>query len=779
MNKYSSKLELNHIINQLVALCVMEDTKELASHIEPTNDLEQLNLWLDEADEALRIVMRYDRAPIHLSKPFEKPVHLAQKGGLLDAAELYETSRLYQTIKANRHFLQILQKEEIPCFSYEGWINECYVNEYLDGLLLKSVDEAGNILDNATPTLASLRKRITQIDIRIKNKLQELLAKEASKLSQTTVSMRDGHYVIPVKVEYKNSVKGNLLDTSGSGQTVYIEPLPIMELNSQKQSLMAEAKQEEEKILRNLSNLVGEEAEILLSNYQIIKKIDFTFAKAMLGHQMDASRPSINDCHILSLVNARHPLLKVKKVIPNNISFDHYLGIVITGPNTGGKTVLLKTVGLLVLMTKCGLLIPASKDSQVMIYDKVCCDIGDEQSILENLSTFSGHMSNIVDIINTITPNSLVLFDEIGGGTDPSEGSSLAISILNYLLRQKIAFITTTHYPELKSFAYSCDEIVNASMEFDQNTLNPTYHLQLGIPGSSNAFEIAKTLGLKEEIIEDARARTAQTDSDVAVLIKKLEASNHELAIRIQKSNDLIEQNTQKQKELNDKLQRLEQDKNKILKNAQRKADEEVYKIKQDALKVLNEIKDNQNSGLKLHEMIALKKELESLNPDIEEKKPHKEFAEITKELKVGDSVYVKEYDQHGNISKIMKDGSYLVSFGNVNMRLDKSDLALVDEVKDNNKEEVSVIKSTSASTISLRLNLIGLRYEEARDKLDKYFDDVLLCGIKQFTIIHGYGTGALRGLVQDFLKKHPQVAEYRYGGVGEGGMGATVVTLK
>lgn len=778
MNKYASKLELNHIIDQLVCFCVMEDTKQEATKIEPINDLEQLNQLLDEADEALRIVLRYDRAPIHLSKPYERSVRLASKGGLLDGAELYETARLYHTIKANIHFLGILNKEEIPCLNFESWINSCYVNDYLDSLLIKSVDEAGNILDNATPTLASLRKRINQIDIRIKNKLQEILGKEASKLSQPTISMRDGHFVIPVKIEYKNSVKGNLLDTSGSGQTVYIEPLAVMELNSQKQALMAEEKMEVEKILRNLSSLVGAEAEILLSNYQIIKKIDFTFAKAMLAKAQNASRPSINDEHILNLVDARHPLLKVKKVIPNNISFDKYLGIVITGPNTGGKTVLLKTVGLLVLMTKCGLLIPASKDSNVMIYDKVCCDIGDEQSILENLSTFSGHMSNIVDIINTITPNSLVLFDEIGGGTDPSEGSSLAISILEYLINHKIAFITTTHYPELKSFAYSSEKIVNASMEFDQNTLNPTYHLQLGIPGSSNAFEIAKNLGLNQAIIDDAKKRTAQADSDAAALIKKLELSNHELALKIKENNELIEQNAAHQKELNSKLALIEQEKNRILKNAQKKADEEVARIKQDAIKILNDIKDNQNNNLKLHEVIALKKELASLDAEIEEKPSKTKYEPITKELKVGDDVYVKDYDQHGVISKIMKDGTYLVSFGNVNMRLDIEDLALSKETS-KKSEDANFVRTVSKSTISLRLNLIGMRYEEARDQLEKYFDDCMLCGIKQFTIIHGYGTGALRGLVQDYLKKHPQVAEFRYGGAGEGGMGATVVTLK
>ena len=454
MNKYTQKLELNTIIRQLVDNCIMAKTKNIASNIKPTNDILALNRMLDEVDEALQISMRLDRAPIMMSEEYEYPVKMAKKGGILSGIELYQTVKLYNTIKANYSFVQTLQKENINAIYYIERVNSLYLNEYLLHNLEKSIDEDGAVLDNATPNLASIRRRLQLIDSKIKNKLQEMLSKEASKLSQPTISMRDGHYVLPVKVEYKNSFRGNILDVSGSQQTVFIEPFQVVELTVQKAELINLEKQEIEKILRFLSQDVGHEADILLENYNSLVNIDLIFAKAMLAKSQNAERPTINDQHILNLVNARHPLLKVKKVIPNNISFDNFLGIVITGPNTGGKTVLLKTVGLLVLMTKCGLLIPASKHSNVMIYDKICCDIGDDQSIQANLSTFSSHMKNITEIINMVTPNSIVLFDEIGGGTDPDEGSKLAISILDYLIQNQISFITTTHYSELKLFAY-------------------------------------------------------------------------------------------------------------------------------------------------------------------------------------------------------------------------------------------------------------------------------------------------------------------------------------
>ena len=633
-------------------------------------------------------------------------------------------------------------------------------------------------IDNATQQLASIRHRLHTIDARIKQKLQEILGKEAAKLSQNTISLRDGHYVLPVRAEYKNSFKGSILDVSGSQQTVYIEPQQIIELTAKKAELIQEEKLEVERILRFLSKDIGNEATILLENYSIIVNIDLMFAKGLLAKHQNASRPKINNELILDLVEARHPLLKVKKVIPNNISFDKYQGIVITGPNTGGKTVLLKTVGLLTLMTKYGLLIPAAKQSNVMIYDNVFCDIGDDQSIESNLSTFSAHMTNIVNIIENVTPNSLVLFDEIGGGTDPTEGSNLAIAILEHLVNNKISFITTTHYSELKTYAYSSNLIVNASMEFNRDTLSPTYHLKLGIPGSSNAFEIATKLGLRTDIIENAKTRTIENSNDVSELIKKLEYTSTKLDEKIQEASIEKDEYIKLNKELDKKIKILEKEKESILNKIQNDALLEVDKIKTDALELLDEIKNQKSNNLKLHEAIALQKMVDDI--EIKSNRPKKVVKKVNRRpLEEGDDVYSKDYDQYGVIVKKLKNGNFNVNFGNFVIKMNPSDLELVDK-NETPKPKVNIARSiVSKNPVSLSLDLRGERYEEAKEKLDKYFDDALLAGLKQVTIIHGYGTGTIRTLVQNYVKKHKLVDSYRYGGQGEGGMGSTIVTLK
>lgn len=778
MNKFEKKLEIDVILNQLKDYCIIEKTKSNVSKLQPSSNLLYLNTELDKADEALQIIERMDRAPIMMTEEYESSVKLAEKGSVLSGIELYTTVKLYNTIKYNILFLNSLKKENINCTYYEEYVNNLYINEYLYSSLKKSIDEDGEVLDNATQQLASIRHRLHTIDARIKQKLQEILGREASKLSQNTISIRDGHYVLPVKSEYKNSFKGSILDVSGSQQTVYIEPQQIIELTSKKAELIQEEKVEVERILRFLSKDVGNEAAILLENYGIIVNIDMMFAKAMLAKKQEASKPKINNDLVLDLVEARHPLLKVKKVIPNNISFDKYQGIVITGPNTGGKTVLLKTVGLLTLMVKYGLLIPASKKSNVMIYDNIFCDIGDDQSIESNLSTFSAHMTNIVNIIESVTPNSLVLFDEIGGGTDPTEGSNLAIAILEYLVNNKISFITTTHYSELKTYAYSSTLIVNASMEFNRDTLSPTYHLKLGIPGSSNAFEIASKLGLKSEIIENARIRTVENSNDVSELIKKLEHTSTKLEEKLEEALTEKNEYNKLNKDLEQKIKKLEQEKESILNKIQQSALEEVEKVKNDALELLDEIKSQKSNNLKLHEAIALQKMVDDI--EVKTNKPKKSSKKVnTRPLKEGDDVYSKDYDQYGVIVKKLKNGNFNVNFGNFVIKMEPSELELV-EKDQTPKPKVNITRSVvSKSRVGLSLDLRGERYEDAKEMLDRYFDDALFAGIKQFTIIHGYGTGTIRTLVQNYVKNSKLVDSYRYGGQGEGGMGSTIVTLK
>ena len=777
MNKYEIKLELNHILEQLKELCIISKTKSIVEKLEPSNDLLYLNDVLDKVDEALMIIARFDRAPIMMSESYVETVEIAKKGGVLTGQELYVTVKLLNTIKANIQFLETLKKENIACQYYSEFVDNLYLNEFLYSNLVKSIDETGYVLDSASMNLSSIRRRIILIDGKIKSKLQEIVSKDTSKLSQATISMRDNHYVVPVKIEHKNSFKGNILDVSGTGQTVYIEPLAVVELTNQKAELIQEEKKEIEKILRNLSFDIGRDSDVLIENYNIIVNIDLIFAKAMLAKKQNAERPQINFNHQFDLINARHPLLKVKKVIPNNLCFNDYLGIIITGPNTGGKTVLLKTVGLLSLMVKYGLLIPADKNSNIMIFDHIFCDIGDDQSIIENLSTFSGHMSNIVDIINNVTPNSLVLFDEIGGGTDPTEGSNLAISILEHLVDNKIAFITTTHYSELKTYAYSSEKIVNASMEFDKDTLSPTYRLKLGVPGSSNAFDIATRLGLSKRIIDKARSLSKENETDVSLLIKKLETMSLYYEQETLKAKEQKEKAELSEKLFKKRLESLEKEKDKIIKDAYAEAESEINLIKEDALNVLSKIKDQNAKNIKLHEIIALQKDVKDINTEIIEKPQPKQ--EDNRPLRLGDDVYVPDYDQYGSVTKVLKDGKYTVSLGNVTMTLTRNKLQYRTKVEPKKQVRVSTTKLAKSSSMSIRLDLRGERYEDAKEKLDKYFDDALLYGIKQFTIIHGYGTGTIRTLVLNYLKNNRNVESHRFGVDGEGGMGVTVVTLK
>ena len=780
MNNFLKKLELDLILEELSEYAIMPITKSKILKISPLTDVLKIKSLLVETNEALGIIERLGRAPINIVSDYVNIIKVATKGGKLDGLELYETYRLYLTVRENNQHLDFLEKENIPCEHYKDYVEKLYIDEYLEAKIKKSVDEDGYILDDASPTLKSIRQKLRSMDSRIKAKLQEIVSKEASRLSQNTVSIRNDRYVIPVRAEYKNMIKGTIQDVSASNQTFYIEPLAIMELTNEKQKLIREEVKEIDRILSELSALVGDNFEVLKSNFDIIGKIDFVFAKGMLALKQEARLVNINTDHIMELRNARHPLLRVEKVIPNNISFDDYLGIVITGPNTGGKTVLLKTVGLLSLMTKCGLLVPADENSNIMIYDKVCCDIGDDQSIQANLSTFSSHMKNITDIINMVTPNSLVLFDEIGGGTDPDEGSKLAIAILDYLIKNKISFITTTHYSELKAYAYDNELVVNASMEFNQNTLSPTYKLVIGMPGASNALAIAKRLGLKNEIIEDAKERSVTANNDLKTLMAKLEKRSYRLVEEEKRVKKLEKELALAKKEYDEKLEALEKEKQLILEKANQKAEKHLTDVALQAEIILEELKELQAKGsVKLHEVIAARKELDNLaDKEIKVKPTPKP---VNREIHMGDDVYISQYGQYGNVIKVLRNGSYEVAMGNVTTVLKKNQLEVVDKVPESKvpKTKVEKVRVVTSAKMALSLDLRGERYEDAKERLSKYFDDALLTGLKQFTIIHGYGTGAIRGLVQDFLKKNKNVQSFRYGGEGEGGMGSTVVVLK
>mgnify|MGYP003292048152 CR=1 FL=1 len=773
-----NKLEFPILLNRLVDYAILPATKDLLSNLVSSSNIEEIEQELTKVEEAAHIIIRSMRAPLYISSDYDKILLLLKKGAILDALSLYETVKLYETIKSNIKFASELLKMQITSPYYQSIVSTMYVNESIEKILVKSIDENGYVLDDASSTLKLIRKKLTQLEINLKQKLQEIIAKEGSKLSQTSVVIRDDRYCIAVKSEYKNHIKGVIHDTSASMQTCFIEPLVVSQMMSDKSKLIEDEKIEIHRILKELSSILYDEVDLLNESFKVIKEIDYLFSKGMLAVSYDGRKPKLNNEGYMNLIQARHPLLKVKQVIPNNVSFGNgYRGIIVTGPNTGGKTVLLKTVGLLCLMIKYSLLIPASEESNIMIFDQIFCDIGDDQSIESNLSTFSSHMTNITKIINEVTPKSLVLFDEIGSGTDPIEGSNLAKAILKYLIKEKVSFITTTHYSDLKAFGFENSEVINASMEFDQNTLSPTYKLNLGISGSSNAFNIAKRIGLKYEIIKDAKKMTLTSDDDVRKLIFKLEKNAKELDLKTKE----LEQNKLEflklKEEYKQKVDNLEKEKNYIINKAHKEADEFVDKISKEALELLENAKKLQNNDTKLHEIINAKHNVDMLSKKVNKPKPTKTIE--NKEIKVGDDVYVIPYDQYGVVQKKLKDNSYEISIGNISMKLNREELKLVKSQVVEKPKDSFVSFSKSKVNVSMTLDLRGKRYEEASDLLDKYIDDLLLVGMKQATIIHGYGTGVIRELVQSFVKKNKNIESHRYGGENEGGFGVTVITLK
>lgn len=773
------KLEIGQILEMLEQFAILPETKINIKELLPNSNLEELREELKKVDEAYTIILRFERAPIVLESDYRSLLMLSMRGAKLSALDIYETSKLFTAIRQNNKLLSSLKNEKILCPYYENIVNELIIIDYLDALINKSIDETGYVLDSASLALKQIRGKLNGIDARIKSKCQEILSKESDKLSQASIVMRNDCYCLPVKSEYKNSIRGTIQDYSASMQTVYIEPEAVAALMREKNILYHEEHDEIERVLKDISHEIEINVMVLMENFERIKQLDFIFSKAVLATKYHGSMPKINDNGTLKLINARHPLLKVKNVIPNNVNFNrNYDGIIITGPNTGGKTVLLKTIGLLSLMTKYGLLIPADTASDVMIYDNVYCDIGDDQSIENNLSTFSSHMHNIVEIINHITPKSLVLFDEIGAGTDPIEGSNLAIAILKYLIEHKVSFITTTHYSDLKAFGFEEPRIINASMEFDQNTLSPTYHLLIGVSGSSNALNIASRLGLKEEIIEEANRLTITNDSETRKLIMKLEGLVQQNEIEKRRLTDLIAQNEIKQAQLEKELDTIDKKKDKIISDYEKEASKIINDAKSKSNELLTDMQEKQKANLKLHEMIELKKrisELETSNP-----KPKKAKVEYSnEEIKLGDDVYLTNYDQYGTVIKVGKGGNYTIAIGNIQLQAEKEEIKLIKKIQQKPNNHVTSSNITSKAKISLVLDLRGERFLDAKDRLEKYIDDLLCAGVKQATIIHGYGTGALREMVQTYIRKCPHIASFRYGGENEGGFGVTVIQLK
>ena len=774
-------LEFNKIKQTVDSLCACSLGQKRVEYLSPSIDEKQVEYSLNQSDEALKIILALGEAPLGGVTDITEAIKRAKISAMLSAQELLGISRLLYAVSQLKTFSERLNeiKVDVPIFSSQ--VNSLVSLNSLQTAINDCIDETGYILDSASSELRSIRRSIQSTEARIKEKLNHVVSERRNKLTDGIVTIRNERYVVPVRAEAKNTFGGTVHDQSTSGNTYFIEPKEVVDLNNKLQEYHVEERREIERILRALTEEVKKFVDALAVNVEVLGEIDFMFAKGKYARLINGTRPKMNTKGIIRLVAARHPLIDQKVVVPNDIELgDEYTTIVITGPNTGGKTVTLKTVGLLTLMAQAGLLIPAHETSQLAIFDHVFADIGDEQSIEQSLSTFSSHMTNIVRIMERLTVNSLILFDELGAGTDPKEGASLAISILDYVKVRGARTIATSHYPELKAYAYENDDVINASVEFNIETLSPTYRLLVGVPGRSNAFEISKRLGLKEAILTTARAYVETERTEMTDLITKLEDRGLELDHEIQ----LLQKQNQEVEEMRldyeRKIAKFEAERERVLEEIKKEAFENIRQAKEEAEQIvadLRQAKKMADLSIKDHE---LTEKLTSLkNSEAKQAEQFKRKARNKAPLKAGDEVMVLSLNRQGELIEKTKNGDWMVQLGMMKVNIKEDDLEYLRQSvkkKDSGKGKMIHKRNTN---VGIQLDLRGERYEDAMLRLDKYMDEVLLAGYQTVTIIHGHGTGALRQGVHKYLKKNKHVASFRFGGAGEGGTGATVVELK
>jgi len=737
-----------------------------------TDDRLEVERMLAETDEARVMIERYDATPLDGVLDTADAVKRSRLGATLGIEELLDIVCGIDAVANAQRYLRKIRQLEIPAAFLSPYYDALVHLASLKVAIEACIDPKGQLYDEASEGLAAVRTKIAQNRKKIDEKMNALLRSEAAKLTDAIITIRNGRLVLPVRAEYKNSFKGIIHDQSASMGTVFIEPMGCVELNNLTAELAFKEAEEIEKILARLSGFVGADADALEGNAEIMTRLDVIFAKAKYAVAIQGVRPAITPASI-RLVNARHPLIPREAVVANTIGFSGYRSIVITGPNTGGKTVALKTLGLLSLMVQAGMLIPADELSETIIFRNICADIGDEQSIEQSLSTFSSHVTKIIAIVENLADDSLVLLDELGVGTDPKEGASLAIAILDHLRTKRVYSMVTTHYPELKLYAMNRDDTVNASVEFDIETLRPTYRLQIGIPGTSNAFEIARRLGLDETIVRHAGEVSLSFDDDTAHLMKKLERQSIAL-------NDEIEAYKLRKKAAEDRLEAVEAelaktktDRENARASLEREKERILAETKEEAAKLIEELDAlKKSASFREHELARLKHDVKSLGAkEIDLRKVNQA------KISVGDVVTVIPYQRTGIVMKNAGQNRFEIQMGALSGIFDESQIEFASRrIAEDKPVNVRVFRSTDAK---VELDLRGERYEEAMTRLDKFIDDCLVANLEFAYIIHGYGTGALRKGVQEFVKRTPQIKSSRPGGAGEGGSGITVVYFK
>lgn len=774
---YLEKLEFNKIKNILSSYAETDTGKKMCLNLQPSNNKEKVQKALDETTEAVALIYRKGNLPLESIGDISNYILNLKNQNFLSAKALLELATLLKTSKTLKNYY--FEKELNQTDSLTNYFDHLYTNPNIEEKIFSAIIDENTFDDRASNALYKIRQQMRNTKKEIKNKLQSLL--NSKYLQEPIVTIRQDRFVVPVKSEYQTELKGFIHDTSSTGSTVFIEPISVFDLNNQLSELKNQESIEIEKILQILSSLFFDITNELENNFNLITILDFIFAKAKYSKELDCNCPKINDDKIIYLKNAKHPLLDQSIAVPITLEIGKtFSSLLITGPNTGGKTVTLKTVGLLITMTQCGMHISASSESSIYLFDNIFADIGDEQSILESLSTFSSHMTNIINILNEATSNSLVLVDELGSGTDPIEGASLALSILEYLKEHNITVLATTHYHELKEYALLTDGVENASCEFNLETLSPTYRLLIGVPGKSNAFAISQKLGLKPEILEKAKK-----------LINSDTAKTEDLLKEIYDSKALIESEKEKTLQYSNKIEKLkqklenettdlEEHKKEYLQKAKQEAREILLSAKQEANDIIKEMESEKNSSKNLN---TLRNKLSSKLHEVNQT-PEPQQEETTEldesQIKPGTIVFVPKFNKNGTIlSYPNQSKKFNIQIDNIKTTLTPSQITIAKNTE--TKKEIITKKQSNFAPKNVRteLNVIGMNIEESIFLVDKFLDEAALAKLETARIIHGKGTGVLGKGIQKYLKTHPHVKSYRYGTFGEGEMGVTIVELK
>jgi len=795
MNKHYRSLELPKVLERLSAVCSCPDSAEKALKLTPVSIFSEVNYQISQTVTAYKLIGQFGSPSFGGIKNVNNALARANSGGSLSAYELLSVCEVLRVVRSLKEWKERHDIGETPL---DNIFDILYVNKHLEDSISSAIISEEEISDNASPELANIRRKKRAASSRVRDQLEKMIRSKSTQkyLQESIITIRDGRFVVPVKAENRADIPGLVHDTSSSGSTVFIEPMAVVEANNELKILEAKEREEIDRILQALSVQVGEFSEGIKIGYSCLIELDLIFAKGKLAYDMKASEPIINEAGIIDLKKARHPLLDAKKVVPIDINIgESFDTLVITGPNTGGKTVSLKTLGLLTLMAMCGLMIPAEDNSKISVFDNILSDIGDEQSIEQSLSTFSAHMTNMIDIFKVADAYSLVLLDELGAGTDPIEGAALAISILESLRARGCKVAATTHYAELKTFALSTKGVENASCEFDVATLKPTHRLLIGLPGRSNAFAILTKLGMDGNIIDRAKELVSSENTKFEEVVEDLQQSHSKLENERQELIRLRAEAEALAKKAKIEAEAVKTEKEKILEQSKTQARQIINSARAESNRLLNELEDikkefsSQNSAEMLRRAKAQIKagmgNMENIADPVEERKNTGYV--LPRPLKAGDNVLLVDIDKKAVvITPPDNNGQVYVQAGIIKTRVDVSTLKLIEDKTSNTGDKRKIapkstygVESRATRAFSTELDIRGHAVDEGLMELDNFLDSAVMSGIEVVTVIHGKGTGALKNAVRQHLKTHRGVKEFRRGVYGEGEDGVTVVTLK